>query len=303
MVITSTIFFLFGIVFGSFLNVCIARIPEGLSIISPGSRCPNCLQPIRAYDNVPLLSWLLLGGKCRNCKAPISMQYPLVELLTGVLFVACYLNFGFSLQTFKWLSFTCLIVVLTVTDLLVRLLPDAVNFFGAGLGLAFAVRVPPRDDFVGQLLWRVTSLSPVSPLSGVLSAMLGGLFGSLLLWGAATLYRAVRKREGMGMGDVKMMAMVGTFLGVRGGFITILIGSLLGSILGLAVVLTMFFAGWKRGVAVRASRRGIGTVTELRWVIASAYQLPLGTFLGIGALLYVHFDPWISGTIGTTLHF
>lgn len=302
MVITSTVFFLFGIVLGSFLNVCIARIPEGLSIISPGSRCPNCLQAIKAYDNVPLLSWLLLGGKCRNCKTPISMQYPLVELLTGVLFVACYLNFGLSIETFKWLTFTCLMVVLTITDFLVRLLPDAVNFFGTGLGLAFAVRVPPRDEFVEQMIRRFMPLSPSSPVLGVLSALVGGLFGSLLLWGAATLYRAVRKREGMGMGDVKMMAMVGTFLGVRGAFLTILIGSLFGSILGLAVVLTMYFAGWKKALAVRASRRGIGTEKELRWAIASAYQLPLGTFLGIGALLYVHFDSWISTLMGRTLH-
>jgi len=301
-VITGTIFFLFGIVLGSFLNVCIARIPEGLSIVSPGSRCPQCRQPIKGYDNVPLLSWVLLGGKCRNCKTPISIQYPLVELLTGVLFVACYLNFGLSPETFKWLSFTCLIIVLTITDLLVRLLPDAVNFFGAGLGLAFAVRVAPRDEFVSDLIWRFTSLSPASPVSGVLNALAGALFGSFLLWGAATLYRLVRKREGMGMGDVKMMAMVGTFLGVRGAFFTILIGSLLGSLLGLAIVLTMFFAGWKRAVAVRASRRGVGTETELRWAMASAYQLPLGTFLGIAALLYVHFDPWISGLISMTLH-
>ena len=259
------------------------------------------MQPIKAYDNVPLLSWLLLGGKCRNCKAPISMQYPLVELLTGALFVACYVNFGMSVETFKWLSFTCLIIVLTITDFLVRLLPDAVNFFGTGLGLAFAARVPPRDELVEQMIRRFTSISPHSPVSGVLNALLGGLFGSLLLWGAATLYKAVRKREGMGMGDVKMMAMVGTFVGVRGAFITILIGSLLGSILGLAVVLTMYFAGWKKALAARASRRGIGTENELRWAIASAYQLPLGTFLGIGALLLVHFDSWISGVIGRTL--
>lgn len=291
------LFFLFGLVFGSFLNVCIARIPEGVSIVSPGSRCPHCLTPIKAYDNIPLISWLMLGGRCRNCKAPISAVYPAVELLTGLLFVACYANFGLSLATFKWIAFTCLIIVLTVTDYLVRLLPDAVNFFGIGLGLAFALRVPPEDEFVRELLWRFFSLRDTSPLAGLLNAIAGGLFGSLLLWGGATLYKAVRKREGMGLGDVKMMALVGTFVGVRGAFITILIGSVLGSVLGLAVVLTLYFAGWRRAVAARASRRGIGSEAALRWAIASSYQLPFGTFLGIGALLFAHFDSWIGMTL------
>lgn len=295
------IFFLFGIVLGSFLNVCIARIPESQSIISPRSRCPHCHEPIKAYDNVPVLSWLLLGGKCRNCKARISVQYPLVELLTGLLFAACYANFGVSVFTAKWVVFTCLIIVLTITDYLVRLLPDAVNFFGIGLGLAFAVRVPPEDEFVKQLMEQFTRLAPSSPVVGVANALLGGLLGSLLLLGAAKLYKLVRKREGMGMGDVKMMAMAGTFLGIRGAFLTILMGSLFGSLLGLAAVLTMYFAGWKRAVAVRASRRGLGSVTELRWAIASSYQLPFGTFLGLGALLYVHFDSWIGMTIARTL--
>jgi prepilin signal peptidase PulO-like enzyme (type II secretory pathway) len=116
----------------------------------------------------------------------------------------------------------------------------------------------------------------------------------LLLWGSATLYKLARKREGMGFGDMKMMVMVGTFLGVRGTFLTILIGTLLGSILGLAVVMSLYFGGWKRGVAKRASRMGKGVESRLRWAIASRYQLPLGTFLGVGALLFVHFDAWIG---------
>jgi len=300
--VVIAIFFLFGLIFGSFLNVCIARIPEGVSIISPGSRCPNCLTPIKAYDNIPVVSWLVLGGKCRSCKAPISALYPTVEILTGLLFVACYLNFGLSIAAVKWIFFSCLIVVLTVTDYLVRILPDAVNFFGIGLGLAFALRVPPDDFFMQDFAWKYLHQRSNSPVTGVLDGVAGALFGSLLLWVGATVYRAVRGREGMGMGDVKMMAMVGSFVGVRGAFLTILIGSFIGSVLGLGVVFTMYFSNWKREVAVRASRRGLGTENSLRWTIASAYQLPFGTFLGVGALLFVHLDYRIGLMFWQTLH-
>jgi prepilin signal peptidase PulO-like enzyme (type II secretory pathway) len=130
-------FFLIGLVIGSFLNVCIMRIPEGVSIVSPGSRCPYCEKPIKAYDNVPVLAWIWLRGKCRSCSAPISSMYPSIELLTGVLFVLCYLEFGFTADTVKWLFFISLLIVLTITDVRIRILPDAVNFFGFGVGLAF----------------------------------------------------------------------------------------------------------------------------------------------------------------------
>jgi leader peptidase (prepilin peptidase) / N-methyltransferase len=108
------LFFLFGSVIGSFLNVCILRIPADLSIVSPGSRCPRCQTPIKWYDNVPILGWLWLRGKCRSCELPISPMYPLIELLTGLLFVVCYLEFGLAQATVKWLFFTCLIIVLTI---------------------------------------------------------------------------------------------------------------------------------------------------------------------------------------------
>src|SRR5579863_4571556 len=135
-------FFLFGIVIGSFLNVCISRIPESVSIVTPGSRCPRCLQPIKPYDNIPVFSWLLLRGKCRNCALPISPMYPLVEFATGLVFVLTWYEFGISLLALKWLIFSCLIIVLVVTDFRVRLLPDLVNFPGMSMGLALAFRVP-----------------------------------------------------------------------------------------------------------------------------------------------------------------
>jgi leader peptidase (prepilin peptidase) / N-methyltransferase len=292
--VVSAAFFLFGLIVGSFLNVCIVRIPEEESIVTPGSHCPKCGKPIKPYDNVPVLSWLLLRGKCRRCGQSISAMYPAIELLTALLFVACYWNFGLSVATFKWIVFTCLMIVLAVTDLRVRLLPDAVNWYGACLGLVFALRVPPQDEFIQFLARRYLSLAPTSVITGILDAICGAVFGGGLLWGAAALYKLVRKREGMGFGDMKMMAMAGTFLGIRGVFLTILIGALFGSILGLAVIAGLFVSGWKRALAKRASRMGKGKETALRWAIASKYQLPLGTFLGVGALLFIHFDSWIG---------
>ncbi len=280
-------FFLFGIVIGSFLNVCIARIPEELSIVSPGSRCPRCKTPIKPYDNVPVFAWLWLRGKCRACGLPISPMYPLVELFTGLLFVGCYLDFGITQATVKWLFFICLIIILSVTDLRVRLLPDVITWPGFAAGLLFSAIVPPNDGVVPLLSLRFFHQLPPERFLGFLEALLGAAFGSFLLWGAATMYKLVRGREGMGMGDVKMMLMVGAFLGVRNAFLTILLGTLLGSILGVAVIGAMYAGGAGRRLAERASRRGLGTVKQIRWAIASQYHLPLGTFLGIAALIVV----------------
>lgn len=293
-VIVSIFFFLFGLVIGSFLNVCITRIPEEISIVSPASHCPKCGKPIKPYDNVPVFSWLWLRGKCRACGAAISAMYPIVELTTGLLFVAAFLEFGFTQAMVKWLIFTCLILILTVTDLRVRMLPDVVNWPGFAVGLLLSAFVPPNDGFARMIGWRLLDLRLPGYAAGILDGILGAAFGSFLLWGLAALYKAARGREGMGMGDVKMMAMVGTFLGLRGTFLTILLGSLLGSGLGLSVVLALYLGGWKSGLAKRASRRGLGAESSLRWAIASKYQLPLGTFLGIGALVIVYGVPLIA---------
>jgi leader peptidase (prepilin peptidase) / N-methyltransferase len=293
-VIAGIFFFLFGIVLGSFLNVCITRIPEDISIVSPGSRCPKCGTGIKAYDNVPVFAWIWLRGKCRACGEPISVMYPLVELVTGLLFVAAFLEYGITQATVKWLFFTCLILVLTITDLRVRLLPDLVTWPGFAAGLVFSAVVPPNDGFGQGLSWRMAHQHLQRNLAGLLEGILGAAFGSFLLWGLATAYKMVRKREGMGMGDVKMMAMIGAFVGLRGTFWTILLGSLLGSVIGLSVVAALYFAGWQRKLAERASRRGLGAVGALRWAIASQYQLPLGTFLGIGALAIVYLGPLID---------
>ena len=290
-------FFLFGIVIGSFLNVCITRIPEGESIVSPGSRCPRCKSPIKPYDNVPILGWLWLRGKCRNCALPISPMYPIIEFLTGAIFVLTYHTFGITLPTFKWLIFACLLIILIVTDLRVRMLPDAIVWPGFGMGLALATRIPPIDGTAMTLFFRLGfhGLPPyAASVFGVIDALLGAALGSLLLWAAAAIYKRVRHRDGMGMGDVKMMAMVGAFLGLPGAFLTILIGTFIGSILGLALVGVLYLSGWKRELAQRANRRGLGEVDSLRWAIVSQYQIPLGTFLGIAALLVVFTSSYIQ---------
>ena len=293
-VIITVFFFLFGIVVGSFLNVCITRIPEEISIVSPGSRCPRCGTPIKPYDNVPVFAWLWLRGKCRSCGLPISPMYPLIELATGLLFVAALLEFGITQATVKWLFFTCLILILTVTDLRVRLLPDVVNWPGFAAGLMFSAFVPPGDAFGGILTGRFLHVRLPGFAAGILDGVLGAAFGSFLLWGLAVGYKAVRGHEGMGMGDVKMMAMIGAFLGLRGTFLTLLVGSLLGSVIGVGLVVALYLGGWRSGVAKRASRRGLGTEHQLRWAIARQYQLPLGTFLGIGALAIVYGGPVIA---------
>ncbi len=286
--------FLFGIIVGSFLNVCITRIPEEISIVKPGSRCPRCGTPIKAYDNVPILGWLWLRGKCRACRLPISPMYPLIELATGLLFVAAFVEFGITQTTVKWLFFTCLIVILTVTDLRVRLLPDVVNWPGFAAGLMFSAFVPPNNGLAGVLMGRFLQIRLPGFAAGILDGILGAAFGSFLLWGLAAGYKAVRGHEGMGMGDVKMIAMIGAFLGLRGTFLTLLVGSLLGSVIGIGLVVALYLGGWRSGVAKRASRRGLGTERQLRWAIARQYQLPLGTFLGIGALAIVYGEPLIA---------
>lgn len=287
-----TFIFVFGLVIGSFLNVCILRIPEDISIVAPGSHCPRCQTPIKWYDNVPVLSWMWLRGKCRTCGLAISPMYPLVEVATGLLFVACYLEFGITQTTVKWLFFTCLVIVLTITDLRIRILPDLVNWPGFAAGVFFSAVVPPND---GTAFWLCTVFHrmPRPWVLGFLDSLLGAAFGSFLLWTVAAVYKRVRGREGMGMGDVKMMAMVGAFLGVREAFLTILLGTLLGTVVGVAIIVSLYAGGWQRKLAERASRRGLGTANALRWAIASQYQLPLGTFLGIAALLVVYFGPTI----------
>ena len=255
--------FFFGLVIGSFLNVCIVRIPGGKSIVMPASACPKCGTAIRPYDNMPVVSYLLLGGKCRKCKNPISLMYPAVELLTALLFLGCYLAFGLTAEALKWAIFSAVMVVLVFTDLRERILPDVVNFTGLGLGLAISFFTAPFD---GTALWiarHVFEFPPPAPVLSFADGVLGAAAGGGLLWLVSELYFRLRGREGMGLGDVKMMLMAGSFLGLKRTLLTIFTGSVLGSILGIIVIL--------------ARRKD------------SDYELPFGTFLGMAALLVVFF--------------
>lgn len=259
----ALIIFVFGLIVGSFLNVCILRIPIAESVVLPPSHCPSCRTPIKPYDNIPVVSWLVLAGRCRKCKARISAMYPMVELATGLLFLACYLVFGLNAEALKWAIFAALLVVLTVTDLRERILPDKVNFVGLGLGLLLSLFTQPID---GTATWLANHIFAYPPPEAALSfadALIGAGAASGLLWLVAEGYFRARGREGMGLGDVKMMAMAGAFLGLQRALLTILLGSLLGSIIGIAVI--------------AVGRKG------------RDFELPFGTFLGAGAILVMFF--------------
>ncbi|TKJ28280.1 prepilin peptidase [bacterium (candidate division B38) B3_B38] len=234
---TAFIFFLYGLIIGSFLSVCIYRLPKKESIAFPRSRCPRCLQPIRWYDNLPLVSYLLLRGRCRFCKNPISPLYPLVEGLNGALFTLLYLKYSLTPQLFIYLLLASGLLVLIFIDLRHRLLPNYLTLPGIGLGFLLSF-VNPRVEWWDSLV----------------GIALGG--GLLLLVG--TMYYWLRKVEGMGMGDVKLMAMVGAFVGWKLTLLTIVLGSLLGSVVGVSLII-------KRGGDLKTA-------------------LPFGTFLGSAAL-------------------
>ena len=283
--------FLLGSIIGSFLNVCIVRIPEEFSIVLPASRCPKCETPIHWYDNVPVFAWFWLGGKCRACRVPISPMYPLVEAATGLLFVACYLKFGLSPNTAKWLVFTSLLIVLTITDLRVRMLPDLVNWPGFAAGLVCSAVVPPNDRIAEWLSLRLLHMHPSSHILGLMDGLFGAAFGSLGFWAFGTIFSRVLGRQAFGLGDVKMLAVIGAFMGTQGLFLTVLLGSLIGSIVGIGIILGLYLTGWKRRVAERATKRGIGKLSRLRWKLVKRYELPFGTYLGIGAMVAVYFGP------------
>jgi leader peptidase (prepilin peptidase)/N-methyltransferase len=254
---------LLGLVIGSFLNVCIVRIPERKSIVMPASACPKCGAAIKPWDNIPVLSWLLLGAKCRSCKTKISWMYPVVELLTAALFWGCYHAFGLTTEALKWAIFSALMIVLVFTDMRERILPDVINFSGFAAGLLLSLVTKPSDGIALWIANRIFDFSPPTSVISLADALLGAAFGSGLLWLVAEAYFRLRGREGMGLGDVKMMLMAGAFLGLKRTLLTILAGSVLGSVLGLAFML--------------AKRKG------------SDYELPFGTFLGMAAVLVMFF--------------
>ncbi len=236
--------FILGTIVGSFLNVCICRIPEGRSIVSPPSHCPNCGALIRWYQNVPILSWLFLGGKCFSCKVPISWRYPFVELLNGFLFLAVFYLLGFHAATLVYWIFVSSLLVITFIDFDHQIIPDLISLPGIVVGFVGSFWVP----------W-------VSWSESLLGIMLGG--GSL--WLVAFAYHLFAKKEGMGGGDIKLLAMLGAFLGWKAILPIIFLSSFAGSLVGVPVMI--------------AHKSG------------SKMALPFGPFLALGGMIYLFWGP------------
>jgi leader peptidase (prepilin peptidase)/N-methyltransferase len=242
-VLFVSLVFMFGMCIGSFLNVCIYRLPSSTSIINPSrSFCPQCNSAIQFYDNIPVLSYLWLKGRCRNCKAPISPRYPLVELMTGILAIAILFKFHLTLEGVIYFVFTSSLLVITFIDIDHKIIPDIISLPGIPIGLA-ASFVLPAMTFKSSLL-------------GLLA---GG--GSLLL--VAWTYSLITRKEGMGGGDIKLLGMIGTFIGWKGVIFTIFAASLTGTLAGMIVMLL-------KGKNLK-------------------FAIPFGPFLSIGAMSYVFF--------------
>ena len=287
-VYASSIFFL-GLAFGSFLNVCIYRLPLGLSVVAPRSACPHCKRPIAFYDNLPVISWLLLRGRCRNCETKISARYLFIEVLTGVLFLGCYAYFGFTLATLKYCVFGFLLLGLIFTDAETKLLPDKLTLPGLALGLVFSSIVPVNDvasQFLPGMLDLPFSADLAARLFSLFDSLLGAALGASFIYGAGAVYLRWRGMEGMGFGDVKLMAMVGAFLGMKLTIFTIFTASLAGSLFGLATVLMVWVKrthrSTRRLASLQAARRRGWQSAQM---VYRHYQMPFGVFLGSMALL------------------
>jgi leader peptidase (prepilin peptidase)/N-methyltransferase len=234
---TGLVFAVFGLMVGSFLNVCIYRLPRRESIVFPASHCTACGKPIAWYQNLPVISWLLLRGRCASCGDRISIVYPLVELLTGFVFVLHYEVLGATWLLVPRLLFACGLIVLAFIDLRHRILPNPITLGGTVVGLLFSLFLPP----------------------GWLAALIGILIGGGVLLAIGEVYLRLRGIEGMGLGDVKMLAMIGAFLGWKAVLVTLILSSLSGALVGFILLL---------------SQRG-----------SMKYQLPFGTFLAGAALV------------------
>ena len=249
---------LFGLLIGSFLNVCIYRWPLELSVVRPRSHCPACEKTIAWYDNVPVVSYAILGGRCRHCQARISLRYPVVELSAAALFYYFVLTLGPTAAAAKMCCFTAMLLALVFSDLEQRIQPDEFTLGGTLLGLIFAAFVQVPDVTGSAILW-LFGVEVAGRGQWLAESAIGALLPAMFLWGGGWLYFKIRKREGLGFGDVKLIAMVGSFLGLRGALFTLIIGSLAGSFVGYGYIK---FTGQD----------------------ASTYELPFGTFLGLAAI-------------------
>ena len=257
-----------GLLLGSFLNVCIYRWPLEVSVVSPRSHCPHCDFQISWYDNIPLVSWVLLRGRCRACQDPISWRYPLVEALTAVCFTVFALRLGPGLPALKMCLFAAILIGLIFSDLETLLLPDEFTIGGMVLGLLLSTVVFLHGSLFG-LLAAIAGFAPGARVISAGESALGAAVPAGSLWLLGWIFEKVRHKEGLGFGDVKMIAMIGAFLGLRGALLTVILGSLLGSVIGLAWI-------------------------KLAGKDASEYPLPFGTFLGIAGLIAAFAEPWLG---------
>jgi leader peptidase (prepilin peptidase) / N-methyltransferase len=242
--------FISGLIIGSFLNVCIFRVPRGESTVRPASRCPHCKSPIPAWRNIPVLSYLLQAGKCAECGRPIGWFYPVVELMTGAAFAGAYIYYGPTPAFVYNAVLFSLLIALVFIDLFDRILPDAMTLGGMAFGFVFSPFQVPG--------FFTLELTAAGWMNVYFNSLIGIATGGGFLWLVAFLYLKVRKIEGMGFGDVKLMGMIGAFMGWKFALLTIFFGSLVGAVLGSAYIYTL----------------GKG----------KAYELPFGTFLGLGAI-------------------
>ncbi len=233
-------FFIFGSIFGSFANVVIYRLPQGKSIVSPGSHCQNCNKPVKWYDNIPIFAWFFLRGKCRHCHAKYSFRYPLVECLLGLLFALSYHYAGFTWSLLEYLIFVFGLLVCTFIDFDHMILPDELTLSGIVIGLIGAALNPQRE---------------------FMDAVYGVLMGGGFLWGVAYVYYLMTKREGMGGGDIKLLAWIGAILGWKAIPFVIMSSAIIGSVIGL--------------IAARKQNAGLKTV------------IPFGPYLALGAVIYL----------------
>ncbi len=249
---------LFGLLIGSFLNVCIYRWPRDLSVVRPRSFCPECEKTIAWYDNVPLLSFLQLKGRCRHCGARIPARYPIVEALTALVFFSLVGTLGLTPVALKFCLLSALMIGMIFADLEERILPDELTIGGTVAGLILSWWIPV-DDITAGFLFIIAGHPLHGSVASLAESAMGAFLPSGFLWLTGELFYRIRHKEGLGFGDVKMLATIGAFMGLRGALLTLIVGSLMGSVMGLIFIL--------------ATKKD-----------HSSYELPLGTFLGIAAL-------------------
>lgn len=293
-----------GLLIGSFCNVCVGRWPHGDSVVSPRSRCPKCMNAIVWYDNIPLLSWLMLGAKCRHCKAPISWQYPVVEAITGVLFVLVYLRFGMTIASPIYMLLGAAMVVVTFQDLADWTIPNEITLPGVPVGIGLSV--------IAMMLGGGTGLRVTDPFDSI-----GGvILGFAVLYSLDRITILLRKKPGMGFGDVKLLAMLGAFIGWKGVLGTLMLASVLGSTVGLSVILYFMIRG-EHGDAeansataepevtaggdeegTGAAEPGVapegaddGDEEDDDGISLGHHYLPFGPYLAISGLVYLFYGP------------